>query len=246
MAQNIYDDPAFFEGYSQLRRSIEGLVGAPEWPSLQAQLPELHGRQVIDLGCGYGWFCRYARLQGAAHVVGVDVSEKMLERARATTQDDGIAYVRADLDRFDPGEAAFDLVYSSLTLHYLDDLPGLLVKVHRALVPGGRLLFSVEHPIYTAPAHPGWSSDADGRKTWPVNGYQAEGPRVTHWFAPGVRKVHRTLGTYLNGLIAAGFRIAHVEEWGPSDAQIAQTPALEEERERPMLLLIAAERPGPG
>jgi len=243
MAQNIYDDPAFFEGYSQLRRSIEGLVGAPEWPALQAQLPNLQGRRVIDLGCGYGWFCRYARMQGAAQVVGVDVSEKMLERARATTQDEGIAYVRADLDRFDSGEAAFDLVYSSLTLHYLDDLPGLLAKVHRALVPGGRLLFSVEHPIYTAPAHPGWSSDVDGRKTWPVNGYQSEGPRVTHWFAPGVRKVHRTLGTYLNSLIGAGFRIAHVEEWGPSDAQVAQTPALEEERERPMLLLVAAQRP---
>jgi SAM-dependent methyltransferase len=66
MAQNIYDNEEFFEGYSRLPRSVEGLDGAPEWPALRALLPDLRGLDVLDLGCGFGWFCRWARGQGAA------------------------------------------------------------------------------------------------------------------------------------------------------------------------------------
>ncbi|MNP82169.1 hypothetical protein D3C76_1807280 [compost metagenome] len=56
-------------------------------------------------------------------------------------------------------------------------------------------------------------------------------------------KYHRTLGSYLNALIGAGFQIAQVEEWGPSAAQIAANPALAEEAERPMLLLVSVQKP---
>src|SRR6516162_4286802 len=83
MTQNIYDNEEFFAGYSRLRRSVEGLDGMPEWPALRALLPDLLGRKVLDLGCGFGWFCRWAREQGASNVVDVDVSEKMLARASA-------------------------------------------------------------------------------------------------------------------------------------------------------------------
>src|SRR5690606_19549144 len=107
-----------------------------------------------DLGCGFGWFCRWAHEQGAAHVLGLDVSENMLARARAATSDTAITYVRADLERLDLREASFDLAYSSLALHYIEDLAGLLSTVHRALVPGAHLIFSIEHPIYMAPTHP--------------------------------------------------------------------------------------------
>lgn len=77
MAQNIYDRPDFFEGYSQLGRSVEGLAGAVEWPALRSMLPGLGGLRVVDLGCGFGWFCRWAREQGAAQVLGLDVSERV-------------------------------------------------------------------------------------------------------------------------------------------------------------------------
>jgi 2-polyprenyl-3-methyl-5-hydroxy-6-metoxy-1,4-benzoquinol methylase len=87
MTQNIYDQEGFFAGYSQLPRSVHGLDGAPEWPTLRALLPDLNGLRVADLGCGFGWFCRYARQQGAASVLGLDVSEKMLARAKAETPD---------------------------------------------------------------------------------------------------------------------------------------------------------------
>jgi SAM-dependent methyltransferase len=242
MTQNIYDDPEFFTGYAELPRSREGLAGAPEWPSLRALLPPLRDARVLDLGCGYGWFCRWARAQGAAEVLGLDVSEKMLARARAMTPGDGVMYRRADLERLSLPHAAFDLAYSSLALHYIKDLAGLIAAVHAALVPGGKLVFSAEHPVYTAPAHPGWSATPDGRRTWPVDSYLIEGERRTDWLAKGVIKQHRTLGTWLNLLIGAGFTIAHLQEWGPTDEQIAARPALAEERHRPMFFLAAAVR----
>ena len=242
MTQNIYDHLEFFAGYSRLDRSVEGLEGAAEWPALRALLPELRGFRVVDLGCGFGWFCRWAREQGAASVLGVDLSEKMLTRARDSTIDQAITYLRADLERVELPEAAFDLAYSSLALHYIEDLAGLLGKVCRALVPGGQLVFSAEHPIFTAPANPGWSIDADGRKTWPVDSYLSEGPRRTDWLAKGVVKQHRTLGTYLNLLLRLGFALLHVEEWGPTDEQIAAHPSWAKERQRPMFLLVSARR----
>jgi ubiquinone/menaquinone biosynthesis C-methylase UbiE len=242
MTQNVYDSEEFFEGYSRLGRSVEGLDGAAEWPSLRALLPDMRGLRVVDLGCGFGWFCRWAREHGAAHVLGLDVSERMLARARASTPDADITYTRADLEHLQLPEASFDLVYSSLAFHYIERLDALLAGVYRALVPGGRLVFSVEHPIYTAPAAPGWSADAAGRKTWPIDGYLNEGARSTDWLTKGVIKQHRTIGTYLAMLLRVGFTIAHVEEWGPTDAQIAARPALAVERERPPFLLVAARR----
>ena len=97
-------------------------------------------------------------------------------------------------------------------------------------MPGGRLVFSVEHPIYTAPARPGWSVDAAGRKTWPVDGYLDEGPRVTDWLAKGVVKQHRTVGDLPQPAAPLGFALSHVEEWGPTADQISAHPEWADER----------------
>jgi SAM-dependent methyltransferase len=241
MTQNIYDNAEFFAGYSQLPRSVEGLDGAPEWPSLRALLPDISGLRVLDLGCGFGWFCRWARENGAARVDGIDVSENMLARARAETADTAVTYVRADMETLTLPPAAYDVVYSSLAFHYLVDLQRLVQQISQTLVPGGRLVVSVEHPFMTAPAQPGWSVVA-GRKAWPINGYLEEGPRTTDWLTKGVVKQHRTLATYLNMLRACGFTLSHIEEWGPTPAQIAEHPEWSVERERPMFLLMSATR----
>jgi SAM-dependent methyltransferase len=242
VTQNIYDNPEFFAGYSQLPRSTGGLDGAPEWPALRALLPDLRGRRVLDLGCGFGWFCRWARAQGAVQVLGTDVSERMLERAQAETQDAAITYRRADLEQLELAPNSFDLVYSSLALHYLEELERLMAQVHRSLAPGGSFVASVEHPIYTAPGEPGWTTDASGRKRWPVDGYLNEGPRSTDWLAKGVVKQHRTVGSYVNMLVGLGFTLTHLEEWGPTAEQIAARPDWAIERDRPMFMLLAARR----
>jgi ubiquinone/menaquinone biosynthesis C-methylase UbiE len=242
VTQNIYDNAAFFAAYGRLPRSVSGLNGAPEWPALQALLPDLRGLRVLDLGCGFGWFCRWAREHGAAHVQGIDVSANMLARAREMTRDMAITYVRADLETVELPKTAFDLAYSSLALHYVQDLDGLMARVHAALVPGSRLVLSVEHPLMTAPSNPGWSIHASGHKTWPVERYLDEGARTTDWLAKGVIKQHRTLATYLNMLVGSGFGLMHIEEWGPTPEQIAAEPDWADERQRPPFLLVAARR----
>src|SRR5262249_18381986 len=131
-------------------------------------------------------------------------------------------------------EGSFDLAYSSLTFHYIKNLERLFTTIHRALVPDGRLVFSIEHPIYMAPNHPEWMGGTDGRERWPLDGYLAEGPRRAEWLGSAVVKQHRTIGTTLNVLIGVGFVISHIEEWGPTVAQIEAHPEWAKERERPM------------
>ena len=99
MTQNIYDNSDFFQEYSRMDRSSHGLAGAAEWRSLQSMLPDLRGARVLDLGCGFGWFSRWAREQGAQSVLGFDVSENMLKRAIEMTSDDAIVYRRFDWSR---------------------------------------------------------------------------------------------------------------------------------------------------
>jgi SAM-dependent methyltransferase len=237
----LYDDETFFTGYSGLIRSKDGLAGAAEWPAMQALLPPLGGLRVLDLGCGFGWFARWAAGEGASSVLGVDVSERMLKRAETMTDDASIRYLRADLEVFEPAPHSVDLVYSSLAFHYIERLDRLFAAIHRALTPGGRLVFSVEHPIFTAPSAPGWTVDAAGRKVWPVDGYQVEGPRTTRWLGGDVVKQHRTVGTYVALLLRAGFTIAHLEEWAPTPEQVGARPDWAEERQRPMFMLMAAQ-----
>ncbi len=242
MTRNVYDDDRFFAEYGRLPRSVGGLDAAPEWPALRTLLPPLGGRAVLDLGCGYGWVCRWARAQGAARVVGIDLSERMLERARAETADPGVLYMRADLDDFTPPAGPFDLVYSSLAFHYVAGLPRLLGLVHDALAAGGALVFSVEHPLYTAPSRPEWTADGAGRAIWPLDRYLDEGPRTVTWLGRPVTKQHRTIATYVNAIGAAGFTVTHLDEWGPSPEQVAAHPEWANERQRPPFLLVAARR----
>jgi len=95
MKQNKYDDANFFAAYENMPRSIHGLEGAGEWHVLQELIPDLRNKSVLDLGCGFGWHCRYAREQHADSIIGVDISEKMLQKARELTNDSSISYLHA-------------------------------------------------------------------------------------------------------------------------------------------------------
>ncbi|KRE89383.1 SAM-dependent methyltransferase [Frateuria sp. Soil773] len=242
MPQNIYDNVAFFDLYSQLDRSVQGLSGAPEWPALQSYLPPMEHLRVLDLGCGFGWFSRWAADAGAASVLGVDLSERMLSRARSEESDGSIEYLKADLDSIELAPDRFDLVFSSLALHYVKDLASLFNKIHRSLRGNGRLVFSVEHPILLAPSDPGWKKLESGSTIWPLDGYLDEGPRTVNWLVNGVVKEHRTVASYLNLLIGSGYLLRALEEWGPSQAQIMEHPEWSLERNRPYFLLVSAQR----
>ena len=112
MKENKYDEERFFEKYSQMDRSRKGLQGAGEWPALEKMLPPFAGRDVLDLGCGYGWHCRYAAEHGAASVLGTDLSQKMLAVARTRNAHPQVTYRQAameDLDRWTSEDQAVSL-----------------------------------------------------------------------------------------------------------------------------------------
>ncbi len=241
VTQNVYDSPEFFGSYAALARSRHGLDGAPEWPSVRSLLPDLDGARIVDLGCGFGAFGRWAVEHGAAEVLAIDVSERMLQRARADTRDPRIRYEIADLEQLVLPPGRFDLAYSALALHYIGDLRRLVAVVYDTLEPGGQFVFTTEHPIFTAPTSPGWRQ-VDGNRVWPLDRYGDEGERITDWLAPGIRKQHRMIGTTLSTLIDAGFTLQRLIEWGPSPDQIAADPTLAEELDRPMFMLVAAQR----
>ena len=241
-AQNIYDNPDFLAGYATLDRQVRGLDGAPEWPALRAMVPDLVGQRVVDLGCGFGWFSRWAQENGAASVLGIDVSTQMLERARAATTASTVEYRCADVDELELGENSCDLVFSSLALHYVRDLDRLLAMAAQAVEREGSLVFSVEHPIYSAPTTQAFETSDNGDCIWPLDNYLVEGERVTTWFVDDVRKEHRTLATYVNAVIEAGFRLDRIEEWGPTAEEVAARPERAEDLHRPWFLLVSATR----
>ncbi|MPT62351.1 class I SAM-dependent methyltransferase [Burkholderia pseudomallei] len=242
--QNIYDDASFFEGYRTLRQGDTGLNGALESPAMKRLLPNLAGLHVLDLGCGFGDFARYARAHGAASVTAVDVSSRMLEEARARTDDGAVTYLQRSIETYHAATRAFDLVVSSLTLHYVEDYAGVVARIYDALRSNGRFVFSVEHPICTAYLH-GWVRGDDGHKQhWPVDRYRQEGRRDTRWFVDGVVKYHRTVETYVNTLLKAGFTLTHLGEPAPVPDALAVRPDLEAECRRPPVLFLAAVRAG--
>lgn len=207
-----------------------------------ALLPDLRGLHVLDVGCGFGDFARLASGQGAASVVGIDVSSRMLEEARARTQDPKISYLLTPIEECSLSQNAFDLVVSSLALHYVQDYAAAIKKIHDALKPGGRFFFSVEHPICTAYPE-GWVVDEDGWRHWPVDRYSDESARSTRWFVEGVIKYHRTVSTYVNTLLQTGFQLVHLGEPTPTADSLSRRPELQDQCRRPPFLLLAAVKP---
>ncbi|WP_440116007.1 class I SAM-dependent methyltransferase [Paenibacillus sp. QZ-Y1] len=241
MKQNKYDEAEFFGSYSQMARSVHGLKAAGEWHELQTMLPGLKDKNVLDLGCGFGWHCRYAREQQANHVVGVDLSENMLQRAREMTDDSQIEYKRMAIEDIEFAAGQFDVVISSLAMHYIKRLDQVYAKINACLATGGTFVLSSEHPIFTARAAQDWHYGLEGEiMHWPVDQYHDEGQRVANFLNQDVVKYHRTLATHLNELITAEFTIQQVAESKPSLEMIEQVPGMRDENRRPMFLMIAA------
>jgi 2-polyprenyl-3-methyl-5-hydroxy-6-metoxy-1,4-benzoquinol methylase len=243
--QNIYDDPDFFAAYSQLERFGKGWTGAFEHTSFMALLPDVAGKRVLDLGCGVGQLARYLAERGAAEVIGVDISERMLALARAEWSHERVTHVHAAMEEVEFPPDRFDLVVSSLAFHYVADYAALCRRIARWLAPGGALVFSTEHPVYLSRATTeGWLGDDQGQpRAWALSRYGDEGLREEHWLAEGVQKYHRMVSTLLNGLIDAGLTIERVVEPMPDEAMLQRHPDWRIESNRPFLLLLRAARP---
>ncbi|WP_342277547.1 class I SAM-dependent methyltransferase [Spiroplasma endosymbiont of Nephrotoma flavescens] len=242
MKQNKYDNPIFFDKYKQMARSVDGLKAAGEWHIFQKLLPSLNNKRVLDLGCGFGWHCQYAVEQGASSVVGIDISEKMLNVAREMTPIE-IQYLQMPIEDINFLANSFDVVISSLTFHYIASFSNICAKVYECLAIGAAFVFSVEHPIFTANSNQQWCVDNnDKRLHWPIDNYFDEDIRKTNFLEVEVLKYHRTLTTYINTLIECGFKIISVIEPQPDNELLKTDPLMQDELRRPMMLIISVSK----
>jgi SAM-dependent methyltransferase len=205
---------------------------------LLQQLPEnLTGTRIVDLGCGEGLVSRALALRGAG-VRGVDPAPRMIAHAWIAEAEHptGAVYTIGDGCTLAPiGDGTADWVTAGLSLNNVPDLGAALTAVHRVLLPGGRLAFTVPHPCFEAPGA-SWAPetvdddppDTRGRRRT-VGDYLAEG----FWRSDnpeGARRAgnqHRTLSTYLTALLEQGFALEAIAEPAPTEPVRAEQPLRE-------------------
>lgn len=224
----LRDYDVFAERYAE--NSEDNIFnGAYERPALRALLPEVRGLRVLDAGCAAGTHSAWLAERGA-DVDGIDVSEPMIALAR-TRVGERARFHTADLEQRLPfADGTFDLVMSSLALHYVRDLDAAIGEFARVLRPGGTLAFSTHSPLLAG-------ADGDYAATRLVEdaftGYGPEPVRV-RWY-------HRPFSAIVTPLLRAGFVLEEVAEPPPDDTIRARDPrAYETLSHRPPFLFVRA------
>ncbi|MEN3271941.1 MAG: hypothetical protein V7636_702 [Actinomycetota bacterium] len=163
------------------------------------------GQGVLDLGCGQGRIARHLVELGAAEVVGVELSRDMLDHADETPK---VTYLHADATTTTWWDGRpIDGLVTSKALKDIDDLAGAARTAATTVRSGGWFAWSINHPAFPGIEHV--------RSNWPTGGsYFDEGL----WFTDGtgvrgtVGANHRTLATYVNTMLDAGFALERLAE----------------------------------
>ncbi|MBU3113895.1 class I SAM-dependent methyltransferase [Clostridium lacusfryxellense] len=238
--QNIYDNEIFFEGYKQLRGNKNNYNNLQEKPAMQSLLPDLTGKTILDLGCGFGENCVDFIGRGAARVVGVDISEKMLAVAKGENSSQNIEYIRLDMNDINTIDEKFDIIYSSLAFHYIKSFSNLLGNINNLLNDNGLLIYSQEHPLTTGPKQgPTWTTDENKNPLhYNLSNYMESGERCVKWFVDGLIKYHRPFSEIINTIIESGFRIDKILEPVPDEKSLMLIPKMKRDIHKPNFLLI--------
>lgn len=236
----IYDDADFFNKYLDLRKEKYNYNDMIEQPIVFGLLGDVKGKRVLDIGCGYG--CMSVRIadEGAAYVLGTDVSERMIEKARSENARENIDYDIVSAEKISETGKTFDVVVSCLAIHYVEDLNKLFKDVYDILTDGGEFVFSMEHPIYTANmTGQNWIYDDDGRiAAFVIDHYGSEGVRNVEWLGKSIVKYHHKTDTVLNALIEAGFKFEKTIEPSPGKDMMEKVPRTIQEFHRPAYLIV--------
>ena len=236
----FYDRPGVAERYGVHRH---GGVSSPnfvmEEPALLAELGDVAGLDVLDLGCGDAALGAMLLQQGSASYLGIDGSREMVSRAQETLQDARGTVALQNMEELSLRDGSVDLVVSRMALHYLEDLEAVLRSCHAGLRPGGRMCFSVLHPVIT-------SSDVQSspdrpRGSWTVDDYFVAGARERLWMGDTVTWFHRTIEQYVGALVGAGFILTALRECEPEPSRFGGDEAeLTRRRRVPLFLLLSA------
>lgn len=243
--QNIFDNDVFFNGYKALRDNENNYNDLLEQPAMAKLLPDLNGKSVLDLGCGYGHNCIDFVNRGADKVIGIDISEKMLAVAKEESAHSKIEYRNMSMTDISELGETFDFIYSSLAFHYVKDFNSFAKDIYSVLNVGGQLLFSQEHPIITATVDGNghFNKDENGNRiSYTFSNYGEQGERKIHWYVDGVVKYHRTFSGIINALAKAEFVIEDVTEPTPEEWAIEKLPTIVKEYIKPNFLIVKARK----
>lgn len=238
--QNIYDNEIFFAGYKKIRENQVNANNLFEIPALFSMMPNLKDKTILDLGCGFGEHCKGFVERGAKKVIGIDISEKMLEIAKQENADSKITYINMPMENIFELTEKFDIVISSLAFHYVEDFAGVVKNVFNLLNENGTFIFSQENPLCTC--HSGgqrWTKDENGNKLYlNLSNYGIEGERESTWFVDDVKKYHRTFSSIINTLIETGFKIEKLIEPLPTEDLLKKYPDYKDLFHKPDFLLV--------
>ncbi|MBR4427783.1 MAG: class I SAM-dependent methyltransferase [Clostridia bacterium] len=213
--QNVYDNEAFFEYFKNCRSSEVNFNDCIETPILLSMLPDLRGKTVLDIGCGMGQHARQYADMGAASVLGIDISEKMLAYAKTHNSAPNITYERMAMEDIAAIDGRFDLVTSSLAFDYVEDFGGLMKHIRALMKDGSEFVFSMSHPMASAwdGAYDRYTRTATGERLYAnIHNYSVEGLRKVKWVIDGYECYHRTVSTLINALVQAGLGIEECRE----------------------------------
>ncbi|MHB1533704.1 MAG: class I SAM-dependent methyltransferase [Acidimicrobiales bacterium] len=197
--------------------------------------------RVLDVGCGEGQVARLARQVGAGTVIGVDPTEAQL--AAAAARDGGVGLARAEAATLPFCPESFDVALACLVFEHIDDVDAAISEVGRVLVPGGRFLFFLNHPLLQVPGS-GWIDDTIlDEQYWRIGPYLVEDFTVEEVdkdvFIPFI---HRPLSRYVNALAGAGLLVTRMEEPAPPAGFLARAAEYAAAATIPRLLFLRAEK----
>jgi ubiquinone/menaquinone biosynthesis C-methylase UbiE len=244
MKQNIYDNNEFFKKYEAIRARENNYNNLLEQPNFRANIPDLHGSSVLDIGCGTGDFAAFCLSQGAASVHGIDISQNMITTAQEKYNDVRLTFQQIAFEDAIMRAESIDFISSSLAFHYMADYNTIIQKISQILRKEGVLLFSTEHPIMTAnKGYTDWIESDDGQVLhYAIDRYQEEGVRTQSWLVKDVLMYHRTLSTIVNTLIKNGLQIEKIIEPIPSEDAVQKLPSLAKQFRAPAFLIVRAKK----
>ncbi len=215
--------------------------GLLDQPMLEA-CGNVEGLRILDCGCGEGRFCRILLEKGAKHTLGIDLCEPLIEAAKEL-QSDGDVYRVADAQNLSfLGDQTFNIAVSYLNQCDLPDFQANNREIFRILKPGGKFIVANLHPMRSAVGY--WHKSEDGEKQHIiVDNYFDEGER--HWKLMGawLTNFHRSLMTYMDGFLKAGFTLERIVEPSAIPEQLAKYPELDDELRVPNFIIYALRKP---
>ncbi len=242
--QNIYDNNQFYDEYKKMR---DGKINANELieiPTMKSMLPNLQGKTILDLGCGAGGMARYFIEQGAKNVYAIDISQNMINEAKQLPCKNIEYHIMAmeDIDKIDK---KFDIVFSSLAFHYVEDFKTLIHNCYNLLNDNGILLFSQENPIATAIVYNENVSkhiEINNKRYYLISDYNNISKRNLDWNVKDVIKYHRNFETIINTLINEKFEVLQIKEPSASKEAIELVPKYAYQTDRPYFLFVKAQK----